>query len=88
MARRYFYSVDDAARMVGMASHPEWSTFLDFCRRADFGALAVSKPGGGTTWLVPEPIVQEIVQETARAREACLEAILQRIAGQEVRHGR
>ena len=87
MARRYFYSVDDAARMVGMTRSPEWSTFLDFCRRADFAALADSKPGGGTTWLVPEPIVQEIVQETAKAREACLEAILRRIAGQEASHG-
>ncbi len=86
MSRRRYYRVEDAARIVGMTSNPEWSTFLDFCRRADFGALAVEKPGGGTTWLVPEPVVQEIAQETAKAREACLEAILQRLAGQEVRH--
>ena len=86
MSRRYFSSVDDAARLVGMAEAPDWYRFLDFCRRADFGALAVEKPGGGTTWLVPEPVVQEIAQETAKAREACLEAILQRLAGQEVRH--
>lgn len=87
MSSRYFYSVDDAARLVGMAEAPDWYRFLNFCRLADFGALAVSKPGGGTTWLVPESIVQEIVQETAKAREACLEAILQRLAGREACHG-
>ena len=87
MSRRYYYRVEDAARLVGMAEAPEWYRFLDFCREADFGAFAVSKPGGGTEWLVPEPIVQEIAQETSKARLACLEAILQRIAGKEACHG-
>lgn len=87
MATRRYYPVDDAARITGMDRTPEWSTLLDFCQRADFGALAVSKPGGGTTWLVPEPVVKEIAQAGTNARKACLEAILQRIAGQEAVHG-
>lgn len=82
-----FYTDHVAAHLVGMLDTPEWGKFLDFCQRAGFGKLADPAPGGSPRWLVPEAVVQEIVQEAAKAREACLEAILQRLAGQEVRHG-
>lgn len=82
-----FYTDHVAAHLVGMLDAPEWSRFLDFCRQAGFGRLADPMPGGNPRWLVPESVVQEIVQETAKARGACLDAIIQRMSGQEVRHG-
>ena len=71
-----------AADKLSLRHADDWRMLLDFCRAADFPALADPRKGtsGGTTWLIPLPIVAEI----AEARTRHLEDTFKRIV--EARH--
>lgn len=82
MDRQQYLSVGVAADRLSLHSPNDWRMLLDFCRDADFPALADPRKStsGGTNWLIPLHIVNEI----AEARTRHLEDVFKRIV--EARH--